>query len=115
MLTIGKTLEGNINYLNMKRSSVLNGKQRISSKLMQMDARMNIDANIHTAGKNKNIILLTIRCMLADNKIPVISLTVHIIILRLIEDNQLVHAISCFLRIEGSDQISLHKVIKTSF
>ena len=55
MLTIGKILEESLISLTMKKSNVHNGKLRTSSKLMQMDAKTNIDANSHMDGKNKNI------------------------------------------------------------
>lgn len=56
-LTTGKILEENPTSLSMRRSNVLNGKLRISSKLMLMAANMNTDVNILMGGKNKSIIL----------------------------------------------------------
>jgi hypothetical protein len=55
-LIIGKISEENLISTIMKKTNVLNGKLRTSSKLTQMDAKMSIDANSLTAGKNKNII-----------------------------------------------------------
>jgi hypothetical protein len=71
MLIIGKTLEENHMFMNMKKISVQIGKLKISFLLMLMDASMNIDANILMDGKNKNIILSIIKCMHADNKMYV--------------------------------------------
>lgn len=68
MLIIGKTSEGNHTFMNMKKISVQIGKQKTSFLLMLMDVNMNIDASILMDGKNKNIILSIIKCMLVDNK-----------------------------------------------
>jgi hypothetical protein len=56
MLIIGKISEESHIFLSMKKSNVLNGKLKISSKLMLMDVNMNIVASIVMVGKNKNII-----------------------------------------------------------
>ena len=76
MLTIGKTLGGNLMFMIMKKTSARIGKQKTLFQHMQMVARMSIDVNILTDGRNKNIILLTIKCTHADNKKFVQSLIV---------------------------------------
>jgi SLT domain-containing protein len=68
MLTIGRISGGNLTSLSMKESSALNGKQKILFKHMQMVVEMNIDVNFLMAGKNKNIIHITIRCMPVDKE-----------------------------------------------
>ena len=50
-------------YLTMRRSNVLNGRQRTSFKLTQMDASMSTDVNTLMAGKNKNTTHLIIKCI----------------------------------------------------
>ena len=66
MLITGKISEENHIFLIMKKNNVLNGKQRILFKHMQMVVNMNIDVNFLMAGKNKNIILSITKCMHVD-------------------------------------------------
>lgn len=54
--------------LSTKESSVRNGKQKILCKHMQMVVAMNTDVNSLMAGRNKSIILKTIRCTLVDKE-----------------------------------------------
>jgi hypothetical protein len=100
MHTIGKTLEGNLISLIMKKSSAHNGRQRTLSRLMRMDVSMNIDVNSLMDGKNKNIILLTIKCMLVDKLKNVRNLIAHTTTQILIEDNLLTNFSRSFQRIE---------------
>jgi hypothetical protein len=78
MLTTGKTSEENLIPLNMKGSSARSGKLRILFKRMLTDVGTNIDANSRMAGRNKNIIRTTIKCMLVGKVSPARSITVLI-------------------------------------
>jgi hypothetical protein len=52
-----------------------------------MVARMSIDAEIRMVGRNKSIILIILKFMLANKERDVVKLTAHIIIMRMIGDN----------------------------
>ena len=88
MRIIGKILEESLMFLNMKRSNVHHGKLRTLSKHMQMDVKMSTDANILMVGKNKNIILIIIKCIVVELEIIAKSIIVLITILKKIEDNR---------------------------
>ena len=68
MLIIGRISEGNLMPLSTKESSARNGKPKILFRHMQMVVEMNTDVNFLMAGRNKSIILTTIRCTLADRE-----------------------------------------------
>ena len=68
MRTTGKILEESLIFLIMKENSVHNGRRNISFKLMQTVAKMIIVAGSLMDGRSRNIILLTIRSMLADKE-----------------------------------------------
>jgi hypothetical protein len=87
MLIIGKILEENLMSLATRKISAHNGKPKISYKLTRMVAKMNIDASIHMDGKNKSIILLFIKWMLASRLKPVQNYTVLIITMKKKRDN----------------------------
>lgn len=54
-LIIGRISEENLISLTMRKNNVPNGRQRILSRLMLMDANMSTDASFLTDGKNKSI------------------------------------------------------------
>ena len=66
MLITGRISEENLMSLSTKESSARNGKPKILFRRMQMVVAMNTDVNFLMAGRNKSIILTTIRCTLAD-------------------------------------------------
>ncbi len=68
MRIIGRTSEGSLMSMNMKKINALTGKLRILYQHMLMDVSMNTDANTLMAGKNRNTTLSITRCMHADNK-----------------------------------------------
>ena len=100
MLIIGKISEGSLMYLIMKKNSALNGKPRISYKLMLMDANTNIDVSFLMDGKNKNIILSIIKCTHADKLNSVKNRIAHTITLNRIGDNQSISSLRYFQKIE---------------
>lgn len=77
---------------------------------MQMDASMNIDANILMGGKSKNIILLIIKCILADKVINARSVTAPTIIQRKIRDSLLINSLKYSLKTE-EQQFQMPKFI----
>jgi hypothetical protein len=84
----GKILEESLMFMNTKKSNVLSGRLKISYRPMQMDANKNTGVSFLMAGKSKNTIRSTTKCMLVDNKIYVRSLIVRIFIQIKTGDNQ---------------------------
>ena len=73
MPTTGKISEENLIFMTMKKTSAQIGKQRTLFQPMLTAANMSTGANTLMGGKNKNTILLTSKCMRADNKMFVKS------------------------------------------
>lgn len=86
--------------LSTKESSANSGKLKILFKHMQMDVEMNTDVNFHMDGRNKNIILIIIKCMLAGREIHAQNRTVLIFILIKIKEIRSVHFSNFSLEIE---------------
>lgn len=114
MLIIGRILEENHMYLNMRKSNAHNGRLKTSFKLMQMVVNTNIDASSHMVGKNKSIIHLTIKCMLVDKVTHARKIIVLTIIQKKIGVNRLIKTSNSSLRIEEAHCIKL-RFISQSF
>lgn len=108
MPIIGKISEESHMCLITRKSNVLNGKQRILFKLMQMDASMSTDVNTLMVGKNKSTIHLITKCIHADKVIHVQNLIVLTTIQEVIEEFQLISFTKSSLRIE-EQQFSKHR------
>jgi hypothetical protein len=100
-LITGKTSEENLIYSIMRKSNVSNGRPRTLFKPMQTAASMSIDANFLMAGKSKNTILSTTKCMLADKLKNAKSHIAPTIIRSKTEDNLLTNSLSYSQRTEG--------------
>lgn len=114
MLIIGKTLEENLMSSIMKRTSALNGKLKTSFRLMLMAVSMNIVANFLMVGKSKNIILSTIKCMLAV-KVSLARNPIALIITQSkIRGKALISSSRFFLKIEGLLSSRLKSISRSS-
>lgn len=81
---IGKTTEENPQYLTTPKICARIGIQKDSSHLIKMAASSNIDVSLVMDGRNKSFILTISKLSNACTENPAKSLTVRIIIMKLI-------------------------------
>jgi hypothetical protein len=107
MLITGRISEENLMPLSTKESSARSGKPKILFKLMQMAVEMNTDVNFLMAGRNKSIILLTIRCMHVDKENLARNHTALTFTLTKIKECQSIHFSNFSPKTEVAHQVAL--------